>query len=222
MKSLFQSLLHPTSAVDESRADVLEMIHACKDMYVMVLQALHDEHPDHTVERVHEKDRRVNELHAGVRRRSYQHMALKPGDELLPTLQLHEIVGEIERVGDYSKNIAELSEMIPGGVQWGSYEEGMATVKAEIVEMFDLTEHAIDTGDESSGQRVIERYESISRYCDATLAEAIRRDEGEPERVERWLLALVLMLRYSKRVAAHLRNAVLTITNPYQRLGYRP
>jgi len=222
MPSLFQALFHPSSSVEQSRADVLEMIRSCQDMYVMVLQVLKDEHPDHTVERVGAMDLRINKLQLDVRRRSYQHMALKPGKELLPTLQLNEIVGEIERVGDYSKDIADLAEMIPGGVNWDKYEEGMATLKDQIVEMFALTEQTIDTGDESASARATELFESISRYTDATLAEAIRQDPGEEELVERWLLALVLMLRYSKRVAAHLRNAVLTISNPYQRLGYRP
>lgn len=220
MTGFFEKLLNPQNTIDDCRAETLEALHLSQEMYYQVLQALHDETTEQVKARMKRMDGDVNRVQRSVRQKIYRHLALSPGKDLLASLQLHDIVNEIERVGDYSKNIAELVDMLSGPVDWGSREEGMHQTHRVVLQMFDETFVCVEQDDKEAGRRCDELYGQVARYCDAQLAQIVGEGDEDSERVRRSLLSLVLMLRYTKRVAAHLRNTVLTITNPYNRLGY--
>jgi len=222
MSGFFKSLLKGEGTVDQCRADALEMLHKCQEMYLVVQRALHEEEDERIRVRIKGMDREVNQLETGVRRDIYRYLSMNKGHDLLSSLQLHDIVNEFERVGDYSKNIAELAEMVPAAVDWGEHEEGMVRARQQVLEMFDLTFRTVEGNDADTGRQCDEIYRDVAQFCDDTI-EAIFCEEGDKgEMVERRVLSLLLMLRYTKRVAAHLRNAVLTIVNPYHAIGYQP
>ena len=220
MAGFFQKLLNPQDTIDECRGETLEGLHLSQEMYHQVLQALHEQTTEQVKARMKQMDGDVNRLQRSVRQKIYRHLSLTEGKDLLSSMQLHDIVNEIERVGDYSKNIAELVDMLSGPVDWGHREDGMRAVHRDVLKMFDETFVCIEQGDKEAGRRCDELYGSVARYCDATLEEIVGEGEEDSDHVERSHLSLVLMLRYTKRVAAHLRNTGLTITNPYNRLGY--
>ncbi len=220
MSGFFKSLVGGKTDIEQCRSDALEMIHSVREMYLVVQRALHEAEDDNIRSRVKGMDRAVNHFQDDVRKRIYRHLALTRDRDLLSALQLHDIVNEIERVGDYSKNIAELAEMVPAEVDWGEHEEGMADARGKVLEMFDLCYTTVETADKEAARRCELLYQGVGNYCDDTLEALVGHDHGEEPMVERRVLSLVLMLRYTKRVAAHLKNAVVTITNPYQRLGY--
>jgi phosphate uptake regulator len=220
MAGFFQKLLNPQDTIDQCRVETLEGLHMSQLMYAQVLEALHDQTTEQVKSRMKQMDLEVNRLQRSVRQKIYRHLSLNEGKDLLSGIQLHDIVNEIERVGDYSKNIAELVDMLSGPVDWGEREQGMRAAHRDVLKMFDETFACIEKGDRNAGRRCDELYGSVARYCDALLEEIVGEESEDAENVARSLLSLVLMLRYTKRVAAHLRNAVLTITNPYHRLGY--
>ena len=222
MSGLLKSLINPTPAVDEARSDVLEMIHLSQEMFLFVVRALHEEQSEQVKARVKSKDQEVNALQNRVRSVIYRHLTLSHGKNLLPSLQLHDIAGEVERVGDYSKNIAELAEMIPSGVDWGTREKAMGEQRQYVLEMFDLAFRTVESGDRRAADRCNDLYGRVATYCDRTLERVVTASSDDSDMVERQHLALVLMLRYNKRVAAHLNNSVTTIINPYKRIGHRP
>lgn len=219
-KGIFDSLLTRPNVIEECRAEALEMMHLSQEMFVFVERALHEPASEQIKSHVKRKDQDVNRLQDSVRRKIYQYLAISRGKDLLSALQLHDIAKEIERIGDYSKNIAELAEMVPAGVDWGEREAGMRNARQQLLEMFDLTFKCVESNDEAAGRKCDVIYHEIARFCNETLEAAVRPTDANDDKVDRQLLALVLMLRYNKRVAAHLRNTVLTVTNPYKRIGY--
>jgi len=218
----FHSLLQGDRTIEQCRADCLEMLHKSQEMYVTVLRALHDAESEQTKARVKMMDREVNDIETRVRRDIYRHLALAKDRDLLASLQLHDIVNEFERVGDYSKNIAELADMVPAAVDWGEHEAGMASARQKVLEMFDLTFRTVQDNDAAAGRECDDVYRDVAQYCDDTIELLFQGNIAAGDLIERRLLSLLMMLRYTKRVAAHLRNAVLTITNPYHAIGYQP
>ena len=217
-----RSLIRGSNTIADCRADVLEMLHKCQEMYVAVLRALHEAEDEHIRQRSKAMDREVNQIETRVRRDIYRYLALSKDHDLLSSLQLHDIVNEFERVGDYSKNIAELAEMVPAAADWGEYEEGMARARQQVLQMFDLTFQTVQGNDAATGRQCDELYRDVAQFCDDTIEKVFGQGDSSSEMVERRVLSLLLMSRYTKRVAAHLRNAVLTIVNPYHAIGYQP
>jgi len=218
-----RSLLRGSSTIDECRAEVLEMLHKCQEMYIVVLRALHEAEDEHIRQRIKAMDREVNQIETRVRRDIYRYLALSRDRDLLSSLQLHDIVNEFERVGDYSKNIAELAEMVPAAVDWGEFEGGMNQARRQVLQMFDLTFQTVEGNNLLTGRQCDDLYRDVAQFCDDTIEKLFRLEgDSSAEMVERRTLSLLLMLRYTKRVAAHLRNAVLTIINPYHAIGYQP
>ena len=217
-----RSLLKGSNTIDECRAEVLEMLHKCQEMYIVVLRALHEAEDEHIRQRIKAMDREVNQIKTRVRRDIYRYLALSKDRDLLSSLQLHDIVNEFERVGDYGKNIAELAEMVPAAADWGEHEEGMVWARQQVLQMFDLTFQTVQGNDAQAGRKCDEKYREVAQYCDDTIEKLFGQGDSSSEMVERRVLSLLLMLRYTKRVAAHLRNAVLTIVNPYHAIGYQP
>jgi phosphate uptake regulator len=66
------------------------------------------------------------------------------------------------------------------------------------------------------------KYDAISRKCDSII-KAIFESESfrKKDKVEKHLVAYTMMLRYIKRVNAHLKNVASTVVNPFHRIGYR-
>jgi phosphate transport system protein len=62
---------------------------------------------------VYEKDQMVNKYEREVRQKVLKHLAITGGANLIPGLILTTIVIDIERIGDYTKNIKDLAMTHP-------------------------------------------------------------------------------------------------------------
>lgn len=204
--------------LETSRHDCLEMVRTAREMFLISTEALRGDITDEVWNRIARMDQEINRQQMNVRRNVFSHLAVARSSDLLTGLQLTSVVVDIERVGDYIKNIAELAMSTPAAVDFGAYSEGVERTERDMIALFDLTHDAIADADAKAANEVMVRYREMSVYCDRSLEEILidSPDEG----VERSLLVLVLHLRYLKRVGAHLKNAASVIVNPYHRIGY--
>ena len=204
--------------LDDARSDCLEMLHKTREMFVISVEALRGEVTDEVWNRLTMMDREVNRQQMEVRRKVFSHLAVARNRDLLTGLQLVSLVSDVERVGDYTKNIGELAMSSSGTLDFRGYEDGVLGAEQKILALFDRTHAAVAQNDTSAAQAVMRDYREISFFCDKSLEEILidAPDEG----VEASMLVLVLHLRYLKRVGAHLKNAASVIVNPYHRIGY--
>jgi phosphate uptake regulator len=135
-------------------------------------------------------------------------------------LELGTSVIDIERIGDYTKNISELIEMMPGELQFGEFEETYQKAQALASEVFDLGVDAFAKNDLESAKRCMEKFQQLGLLCDRSL-ESLIGTNGDTDTVPRTNVALVLLLRYLKRVGAHLKNIASVKVNPFHRIGYQ-
>jgi len=204
--------------LDVSRNDCLEMIRKTREMFVISIEALRGEITDEVWNRLTLMDQEVNRQQMEVRRKVFSHLAVARNRDLLTGLQLVSIVSDVERVGDYTKNIGELAMSSSGSLDFGGYEEDVIQTERKMLALFDRTHAAVADNDVQAARGVMRDYRDISFFCDKSLEEILvdAPDEG----VDASMLVLVLHLRYLKRVGAHLKNAASVIINPYHRIGY--
>jgi phosphate uptake regulator len=156
-----------------------------------------------------------------VRKKVFEHLAISRGRDLLEGLRITSIVVDLERIGDYTKNIGELVEMMPGRLDFGDHEKVFQKVKGLALDLFDLTYKALEEKDEEKASQAIREYDQVSKASDAQIKLVVAGKEMS-ETVEKRDVALLLFFRYTKRICAHLKNINTAVVNPFHQISYRP
>ena len=214
------TLLGKQTLLDDARQEAVLMLTTGRRMLDLVLMAVREEVKEHLRARIAAMDKEVNEKQGMVRRKVFSHLSISRGRDLQQGLELIHAVIDFERVGDYTKNIAELVEMVPGELRFGEHEEVFKKVEALTLSVFNLTTDAFVKSDTEAARKAMSTYDQLSMLCDRTLASLVG-ELREIESLEKQKVILVLMLRYLKRVAAHLKNVATILVNPFHRIGYR-
>ena len=96
----------------------------------------------------------------------------------------------------------------------------MEEIEADTKSVFRKTIQAFREGDEELAREAMEEYkEEVSTDCEKLVDDLIA---GEVDGLEgHEFAAVVLYLRYLKRIGSHSRNIASSIVNPFHRIGYR-
>lgn len=198
----------------------VQMLVLCEAMFEMVTRALAHETPPTIMAEIKKMDKEINHLHRDVRRKVFQHLAISDAREIYPSLILLSVVDDTERVGDYNKNIADVVTLMPKKMDFGPYTERFNEVWESTTEFFAATFKAFRDDDEDSASFVLAKYGRLSDLCDDVVDEILTGPDEAG--IRRDLVALVLLMRFFKRVDAHLKNIASAIVNPFHRIGYKP
>ena len=220
MATGFFGLLKDPSLVEASRQRALEMLRTTHEMFRIVVQALQEDANPPVQDKLRMLDQQVNHGQQEVRQKVFEALSLSQGKDLLAGLRLLNIVIDLERIGDYTKNLAELDALFPRSLDFGEYAPVVQEVIDKTGQLFTITHGVIERGVADDAQRGLAIYQRVSLLCDSHIRLALQYDTAN-DSVPRDLVALVLLLRYMKRVAAHLKNVCSAEVNPFHRIGYR-
>jgi phosphate uptake regulator len=220
---IWKMLQSSETLLDEAWRDSSAMLVHCRQMYDRVIPNL--AHPDgnQIVSHIAHMDRELNEQQREVRKKVFEHLAFSRGSNVESGLQLASIVIDLERIGDYTKNISELNGMLPQPLSFGEYQDRVTRLHELVSQLFDLTEESFNLRSADRARRAMRLYPQISKLCDKTLRQVIAGNTTADSdcSIERSHLGLVLLLRYLKRVAAHLKNVCTAFVNPFHQFGFR-
>ena len=164
-------------------------------------------------------DKKINEFERDVRRKVMTHLAVGGKEDIGSGLVLVSVVIDIERIGDYTKNIYDLAVNHPEKLDGGVVEENLADVEKISFDLFEESIDAFKNQDIKKARNLMGLYkENISSQCDAITNDII---SGKVKNIEVGKAASVaLYARFLKRIAAHSRNLISSIVNPFERIGY--
>jgi phosphate uptake regulator len=220
-KDLWSILSRGETLLDEALHETDAMFDRAREMFNLVVEAMVEEVHDDLRDRIARMDQVLNEEQITVRKKVFEHLATSHGRDLLQGLILTSVVIDLERIGDYTKNIGELVSLIPGRLDFGEYEERYESVVARTRTLFDRTREAFSAWDCDAAREHASFFHEISQEVDGTLNELL--ESGSPgESIEKRVLGLALLLRYHKRVGAHLKNICTAVSNPFPDIGFRP
>jgi len=219
---LLDALAGRKTLLDEARQEAVMMLAADRRMFELVLLALKGDASQQIRSRIRAMDKDINRQQRDVRAKVFEHLTFSRGQDLLQGLELITAVIDLERIGDYTKNMSELVEMVPGELSFGEYESTYQEVEGLAIEMFDHCMTGFTKSDTEAARMVLERYSRLSMLCDSTLKELLSSPKAQDEKLDKTLVGLILLMRYLKRVGAHLKNLASALTNPFHRIGFRP
>ena len=164
-------------------------------------------------------DKKINEFERDVRRKVMTHLAIGGKEDIGSGLVLVSVVIDIERIGDYTKNIYDLAVNHPKKLDGEILEDRLVEIENIV---FRLVEDSFDAFKHQKidiARNLMGLYkQNISSQCDSITNDIIT---GKVEALEIGrATAIALYARFLKRIAAHSRNLISSIVNPFERIGY--
>ena len=164
-------------------------------------------------------DKKINEFERDVRRKIMTHLAVGSREDVGSGLVMVSVVIDIERIGDYTKNIYDLAVNHPKKLDGGSVENRLAEIEKTSFNLFKESTQAFKNQNIQKARGLMGYYkENISTQSDAITNDII---SGKISDLDTGSASAVgLYARYLKRISAHSRNLISSIVNPFERIGY--
>jgi len=164
--------------------------------------------------KIYTMDIEVNKLERSIRKRVITHLSLS-GSEVEYCLLLMSIVKDAERVGDYIKNISEVSEL--GGTP---VPEG--TIRSELEQLIEIshsmlraTPAIVQADDANAALEQLRIGKSMSKRTDRLLVELAKSDFTVAQTT-----SMVLLTRFHKRLCGHVMNILSSMVMPFHKVDF--
>jgi phosphate uptake regulator len=201
-------------------AQVLEDFKAMLDDSEFMFQSVCDrllekkEEPD-LKKNIYETDKKVNVLEKDIRKRIVEHLALQPLVDTTACLLLMSVVKDAERLGDYVKNLLEVTELLQKPVDRDLFLEYFDDVDKQLLELFKNTKRAFIETDLNMANLAWDYEKRIAKRCDEIVRKVAQSNLDVNEAV-----CFALIARYFKRIMAHLVNIATSVVLPLSDLDY--
>lgn len=195
-----------------------EAMNIDSEMFDDAVAALWGDSKKKTQRVIFKKDKLINKYERDIRRKIITHLSIQQGEGLAAGMVLSTVIVDVERIGDYVKNIVDLTEMHPGELKDVEVKNTLNTIESSIKNSFIKTRQCVEDGDEDVALELYHTTKELGRACDDNIREILT--SGKTYESNSTIYALYF--RYLKRINAHLRNIVSSVINPYDRIGYKP
>lgn len=205
--------------LEESWHECFNMLGTTHEMFVRAVEVLRRHEGSEVGEEILRRDRTVDAFQQEVRRKVMTHVTVHPQADLPAAMVLITIVGDVERIGDYAKNIVQLAQSYAGRLEGGPHEADLERVEATVEANFGRTRRSLEDSDEAPGREVLDETRWLSRLCDERVHGLVRAPP--PELTPGQTAALALYLRHLKRINGHLGDVATAVVHPFDRIGFK-
>ena len=159
-------------------------------------------------------DARVNEAEREIRRELVIHAGVYGGIETPAILIYMSIVKDVERIGDYAKNLFDIAA---DGVvlDGGDLMNEVLTLKGSISAMIADVAETFAQRDGARSRALLEQGDTLLDDFDSRVSDLVTGRVSGPHAV-----AYALTYRYLKRIVAHLMNVLSAVVMPVDQIDY--
>ena len=193
-----------------------QMLDNSETMYSLVRDHLLEGYNEPGLEeKIRQIDKAVNDAQRDIRKRIIEHLSLRPTVDVNACLLLMSVVKDAERLGDYAKNLFEVTELQDKAMDVDLFRRFFDDIDKDILTLFALAREAFMDSDEAKAQMAWSYESKIAKWCDKVVAELARSDLSVNEAV-----CFTLIARFFKRTVAHLANIATSVVLPLSDLDY--
>ncbi|MBD3343771.1 MAG: hypothetical protein GF401_01760 [Chitinivibrionales bacterium] len=170
---------------------------------------------EHHKDDIRARDKSINEKEREIRRLLVEHLSLNPGIDSSGCLALMNMVKDAERIGDYSKNIFDLSVMANGKSRNLYHSEQIETIRENIEISLSELHQAFKLSDDKLAKRILDRYIRTKPVCREIVRNIYDEDVSKDD-----ALVGVLLTQYLKRINSHIGNVASGIIFPLDKIDF--
>jgi len=200
--------------ISQIESQVQRMIADARHTFDLAMNAVTGGAVETVADEVRRTDRQINVTEIEIRRELLVHISVHGAADAGEMLVFMNMIKDLERIGDYNKNIFDLALE---GVSFSGDEdmEQILGFRDELSSRIALMGEILDTRDEDRARAYIERGDQLRREFDGLVNELVHATAPALVAVPR-----ALLYRFLKRVAAHCANVVTAVVMPVDRLDY--
>lgn len=166
--------------------------------------------------RIYEQDQEVNQLERTIRKQVVAHLTFKGNLPDMPyCLLLMSMVKDVERLGDYAKNLSEVMDIWGGPIPDDEIRQELLEIRRGVEEALQSSHEVLSEADEERALNLIRQGRDIAHRCDALL-QRIANSSCEAGIT----VAQVLGARYYKRIGGHVLNILSSVVMPLHKVDY--
>ena len=202
------------SGIDHIEAQVQRMVTDARHTFDLAMNAVTGGSVASVADEVRRTDRQINVTEMEIRRELVVHFSVHAGGDATEMLVFMNMVKDLERIGDYNKNVFDLAEE---GVSFAEADdlERILGFRDEISSRIALMGEILTVRVEERARAYIARSDELRREFDALVNGLIHSTEPALHAVPR-----ALLYRFLKRITAHSMNVVTAVVMPVDRLDY--
>jgi phosphate uptake regulator len=211
------SIIRSTDPLRAMHRNFMQMTQIASDMTLTAGNTYFGER-DPPVERDHiyQMDVKVNQLERAVRKQVVTHLSF-PGNRFdVPyCLLLMSLVKDVERIGDYAKNLSEVVDFCPLPLPEDDIKQELLAIRQDVEEVFQSMNEVLDTSDTKRALEFVRQGRDTSRRC-KLLVQRIATGTCQASVTT----AQVLGCRYYKRIGGHALNVLSSVIMPLHKVDY--
>ena len=202
------------SGLENIESQVQRMVNDARHTFDLALSAVTGGAVETVADEIRETDRQINATEVEIRRALLVHASVHGGIDTPEVLAFMNMIKDLERIGDYNKNIFDLAEE---GVSFteSSELETILSLRDEVSSRISLMGEILSVRDEERARTYIERGDEMRKDFDRRVNELLHSTEAAVTAVPK-----ALLFRFLKRVSAHSSNVVSAVVMPVDQLDY--
>lgn len=166
-------------------------------------------------DKIYNVDKKINLLEKDIRKKIIEHLSIQPSVDTPMCLLLMSVVKDAERLGDYAKNLYQITRMTKRPVDRGIFSNLFGEMDKTIAKMFDDTKKAFIESNEEVAKNLWQVERGVVKRCDGIIEDLAKSDFNANQAV-----TFTLIARYFKRTAAHLTNIATSVILPISELDF--
>ena len=202
------------SGLGRIEAQVQRMVTDARHTFDLAMNAITGGSVASVADEVRRTDRQINVTEMEIRRELVVHFSVHAGGDATEMLVFMNMIKDLERIGDYNKNIFDLAEE---GVSFAEADdlERILGFRDEVSSRIALMGEILTERDEERARAYIARGDEMRHEFDDLVTELVHSTESAHHAVPR-----ALLYRFLKRITAHSLNVVTAVVMPVDRLDY--
>ena len=165
---------------------------------------------------LYKDDVQVNKLERSIRKRVVAHLSLPGNNADVPyCLLLMSLVKDVERLGDYAKNLSEVEDIRSGALPEDEIVQELSEIRQGVEEAFRGATEIFGTSDAERAIELIRQGRDLAHRSDSLVLRIARGDYDAAT-----VAALVLGTRYYKRIGGHVLNILSSVVMPLHKIDY--
>jgi phosphate uptake regulator len=198
------------------RAEMLRMLQLSEELVLSAGQCIWQGAPVGAArEALYEKDRQINRLQQQIRKRLVGRLELSTALERARFLIIAGLLKDIERLGDYAKNLIEAADLIQRPLPDDRPSQELREIQKEAESLLHAAIPAHQDAVAEEARQLCKRGQQCSQRCEALLVELTASEYNA-----RVAVPMALAARYYKRIVRHVMNVLSSVVMPLHKVDY--